>query len=165
MALVLAAATTSACAEMSGIVIAGGEIDGGIEGADVYVAVPNRAEPAEGRACQAAKTYVDLINEGRFTEVADLFSDDAVILDPARRRLRGHSEILDFYLNAIGDMRPEIIDVAYVGDDTDCMVELAAKRPVRDEMRYTLVSVDHFTLGSDGKVVRMVAFARPQRTE
>jgi hypothetical protein len=129
------------------------------------VGVPARAEPPSGKACQAAKSYVDLINAGRFMEVVELLEEDAVVLEPTRRILRGRDQIREFYGGTIGAMRPEIVAVVYLGDDRDCMVELAARMKVRDQLRHVLVSIDHFTMGAEGRIARMVAFARPLRTE
>lgn len=60
-------------------------------------------------------------------------------------------------------MRPQITAVAYFGDEVDCMVELATLKPVDGAPRWVLVSVDHFTMAANGKVARMVAFARAPR--
>jgi hypothetical protein len=147
------------------VVVAGGALDASFTGADVYVDTPRAAAAPTGRACAAAAQYVSLITEGQVAKVADLFEADAVVLDPTRRILHGRAAIGAFYENTIGAMRPQLVAVAYLGDDADCVVELAAKRPVRGALRFALVSVDHFTLGPTGKVARMVAFARPARTE
>jgi hypothetical protein len=46
------------------------------------------------------------------------------------------------------------------GNRTDCMLENAAKVP--PSTRYSLSSVNHFTVNRQGKIARMVAFARPR---
>lgn len=92
---------------------------------------------------------------------ADLFGADAVLLEPTGHAADGLAEIRSFYETIIGRMKPEIIAVAYLGDDTDYMVELATKKQVNGEARFVLVSIDHFTLGADGKIARMIAFSRP----
>lgn len=147
------------------VVVAGGELDPAFSGADVYLKDPKPATAPPGRACAAAREYVELVNAGRYANVAALFADDAVILEPMRATARGIGEIRHFYESRIGAMRPQVVAVAYVGNDRDCMVELAARRELQGRMRYTLVSVDHFTLGKGGKVARMVAFARPPRAQ
>jgi hypothetical protein len=144
--------------------IPGGVLDPRFPGADVYLTAPERAKPPAGRACEAAERYVDLVNAGRFGDVAGLFAEDALLLDPMRHTYRGSEQIHSFYEGRIGAMRPEVVPVAYVGDDRDCMVELAAKSDVGGERRFALVSVDHFTLEASGKVSRMIAFARPPPT-
>lgn len=143
------------------ITIAGGELDPTITNANVYVAAPTSARVSPGVACRLTKSYVEQVRAGRFTEVVALFAEDAVVLEPAGGTLRGREEIAKFYTGTIGKMRPDIIDVAYTGNDTDCMVVLAVRVDIAGESRYKLASVDHFTLNAAGKFSRMVAFARP----
>jgi SnoaL-like domain len=144
----------------SKIVIAGGEIDVGATGLEVYQGVPQTAEVPSGKACQIAKSYVDLVNRGSFAKIADLFESDAVVLDQIGKSARGHDQI-DAYFSALAPISPQIIAVAYTGDDVDCMVEIATSMKIEDRSRYVLTSIDHFTLGNSGKVTRMVAFGRP----
>lgn len=165
LAIGVASALLVTQVEAAGLPIAGGEIDETFTGADLYLGVPREAEAPPTKACTAAKNYVIYINAGRFPEVVDLFADDAAVLDPARRLMRGRSDIQAFYQGAIRQMRPELVGVAYLGNETDCVVELARKDTVGGKPRYVLVSIDHFTVDKDGKVVRMIAFARPPRSQ
>ena len=160
-ATVAALAIGAASVHSAPITIAGGELDATITNADVYVGVPARASVSPGAACRAAKSYVEHVRAGRFTEVIELFAEDAVVLEPAGGTLRSRKEISEFYTGTIGKMRPDVIDVAYTGDDTDCMVVLAVRIAIAGKPRYKLASVDHFTLNAAGKFSRMVAFARP----
>jgi hypothetical protein len=162
----LAAATAAVLAGTgtaysAAVTIAGGELDSSVSGADVYVGVPESASVPPGTACRVAKSYVDYIQAGRFSEVVDLFADDAVILEPTRQNVRGRARIVEFYQGTIGKMKPELVAVSYLGDDTDCMVALAVRANIAGELRYKLASVDHFTLNAKGKIMRMVAFVRP----
>jgi hypothetical protein len=59
-------------------------------------------------------------------------------------------------------MKPQIVAVAYTGDDRQCMVALAHRVELGGRPRYMLASVDHFILRDDGKIDSMVAFARPR---
>lgn len=152
-------------ARAQAVTVAGGALDSGFTGADVYLGTPKAAKAPATKACSAARSYVDLINGGQFQKLAGLFEEDGVVLDPMRQDIRGRDQIRAFYEGRIGKMRPELIAVAYLANGRDCMVELAARRDVRGAMRYALVSIDHFTLGKAGKIARMVAFARPPRTE
>lgn len=146
-----------------GMVIAGGELDPAFPGAEVYLSVPVLATPPPGKACALAARYVALVTAGKADEVAGLYSDDAIILEPSRQNLRGIEEVRSFYRTRLATMQPQVAAVAYTGDDRDCMVELVAKRQLQGQTRYVLVSVDHFTVGDDGKAIRMVAFPRPPR--
>jgi SnoaL-like domain len=140
--------------------IAGGALDAGVAGLDVYLRVPKAADAPPGTACQIAKRYVDLINGRSFAEITDLFENDAVVLDQIGKNVRGHDEI-NAYFTALGQMPPQMIAVAYTGNDVDCMVEIATQMKIQGQPRYVLTSVDHFTLGKSGKVTRLVAFGRP----
>lgn len=161
--LALSASGVVAEAPPAATAIAGGALDSRFPGAEVYLAAPVRAKRPAGKACAVAEAYVDHINAGQFRAVADLFADDALLLEPSRHTYLGMVQIRSFYEGKIGTMRPEVMPVAYLGDDSDCMVELAAKSDFGGTRLYALVSVDHFTLDVHGKVARMVAFARPPR--
>lgn len=131
---------------------------------EFYRGVPRAAVPQRGTACMVAKRYLDLINAGRYGEVAGLFAADALLLEPMRGpsggAARGSREIDAFYTARIGGMRPHVIGVAYVGSRDECMLQNAAKLPPSD--RYSLSSINHFVLDRGGKISRMVAFARPR---
>ncbi len=131
---------------------------------DFYLGMPIAAVPQPGTACIAAQRYLEFVNAGRYGEMADLFTPDAVVLEPMRGpsggAARGRAEIDAFYSRRIGGMRPNVIGVAYLGTRTDCMLENAAKIP--PSTRYTLSSINHFAVNREGKITRMVAFARPR---
>lgn len=150
-----------AVASAAPVAIAGGDLDPSQSRADVYIATPAPATPPAGPACATAKTYVDYVRAGRFGDMATLFTPDAALLEPTRQNVRGGAAIADFYQHTIGAMRPELIAVFYLGDDTDCMVELAVRGVVDGAPRYHLASMDHFTVDASGKIIRMVAFVRP----
>lgn len=145
------------------VVVAGGALDPAISDVDVYLDRPVSAEAPAGRACLAAQAYVALVNAGRYAEIPEMFEVDAVMADPGGPIHRSRGEIRGFYEGPIRNMRPEVVAVAYVGDDVDCMVELVNHRPVNGQPRWVLASVDHFTLAPNGKIARMVAFARMTR--
>ena len=156
-------AAAPALAETPPLDLAGGPADYTATG-EFFRDVPRSAEPQAGTACMAAKRYLELVNAGRYGEMADLFTPDAVVLEPMRGpsggMARGRAEIDAFYSRRIGAMRPHVIGVAYVGNRTDCMLENAAKVP--PSTRYSLSSINHFTVNRQGKITRMVAFARPR---
>lgn len=142
------------------LAVAGGELDPAMRPRDVYKKKPVAALADPETACTVAERYVSLVNAGQYAQVADLFADDAVLMEPGGVADRGRDGINAFYTGRIGGMRPTLIPVAYVGNRTDCMVELAVERQIDGTTRYTLTSVDHFTLDPAGKVARMVAFSR-----
>jgi ketosteroid isomerase-like protein len=143
------------------LTVPGGELDASIAAADVYVGVPVAATPSGGAACRRAARYVENINAGRFSDVADLFSENAVVLDPSHHRVIGSAMISDFYQNTIAKIKPQLIAVSYLGDSSQCMVTLAVRIDLDGRSRYKIASVDQFTLEATGKFSRMVAYVRP----
>jgi hypothetical protein len=160
-ALMMAAANSSSAA--APLIAPGGLIDPAFPDADVYIGVPESPPPPPGKACEVAARYVELVNAGKYAEVAALYADDATFLEPMRPNLQGREQIDEFYIKRIGGMAPQVRAVAWFGNDTECVVDLALKTRIGDEDRWVLVSVDHFIVGPDGKIRSMTAFARPTR--
>lgn len=144
-------------------IIPGGLLDPAFPNADVYLDEPADPAPPPGRACALARRYVDLVNAGKYAEVAALYADDATFLEPMRPNLHGRAQIDEFYTKRIGSMAPQVRAVKYFGDDEECMVELALHTEIGGRKRWVLVSMDHFILNAEGKVKSMTAFARPLR--
>lgn len=161
--LTVAILPVPAGAEGAPLALPGGLADVTATG-ELYRGVPRAATPQPGTACMVAKRYLDLVNAGRYGEMADLFTPDAVVLEPMRGpsggTARGRAEIDAFYSRRIGGMRPHVIGVAFVGTRSDCMLENAARLP--PSTRYSLSSINHFAVNRQGKITRMVAFARPR---
>lgn len=145
------------------LVVAGGRLDPAFPDADVYIGTPATPAVPPGRACQVARRYVELVNAGRYAEVAALYADDATFLEPMRPTLYGRAQIDEFYTRRIGGMAPQVMAVSYLGNDRECMVELALSMRIDGQQRWVLVSVDHFILDDDGRIRSMAAFARPAR--
>lgn len=156
----LAASTPQASGAERPSQVAGGALDPAARPRDVYLAKPVAAVADPQTACVVAERYVSLVNAGRYAQVPQLFAVDAVLMEPGGNSARGHEEINAFYTGRIGSMRPTLVPVAYVGNQTDCMVELAVERQIDGATRYTLTSIDHFTVDATGKATRMVAFSR-----
>lgn len=145
------------------MIVPGGQLDPAFPDADVYIGTPPDPMVPPGRACEVARKYVELVNAGKYAEVAALYHDNATFLEPMRPNLQGRAEIDEFYIKRIGGMAPQIRAIAYFGNDSECMVELALQTEMGGQPRWVLVSMDHFIVGADGKIVSMTAFARPQR--
>lgn len=145
------------------ISIPGGQLDPAFPGADVYLAEPESGAVPQTAACDAARRYVERVNAGDADGTSALFADDAVILEPIRRAVRGRAEIAEFYATRLSVMKPHIVAVAYLANGNECMAELANRMEIDGQARFVLVSIDHFILGEDGRFSGMVAFARPPR--
>lgn len=158
-------ATGAAMADTKPLVAPGGLLDPAFPDADVYIGRPESPPVPPGKACEVAARYVELVNAGKYAEVAGLYADDASFLEPMRPNLQGREQIDEFYTKRIGAMQPEVMAVAWFGNETECVVDLALKTKIGDEDRWVLVSVDHFIVGADGRIASMTAFARPQRSE
>ena len=143
--------------------VAGGHLDPAYPDADVYIGKPAEPSVPPGKACAVAQRYVELVNARDYAGVAALFAEDATFLEPMRPTLQGHDQINAFFTRRIGAMTPEVMAVTYLGDERDCMIELALKIEIGGKDRWVLVSIDHFILGEDGKIASMAAFARPAR--
>ncbi|MCB2058982.1 MAG: nuclear transport factor 2 family protein [Novosphingobium sp.] len=165
MALAVATAGAGGTHAMEApMIIAGGELDPAYyQGADVYLATPRPPDVPPVRACKLAESYIALVNAGEYAAVAALYADNATFLEPMRKTLRGREEIEAFYTGQIGSMKPILAAVSYLGNDRECMVEIALQTEIGGEPRFVLVSIDHFILGADGKIVSMTAFGRPPR--
>ncbi len=151
-------------AEAAPLVAPGGLLDPAFPDADVYIGTPESPSVPPGKACEVAARYVELVNAGKYADVAALYADDASFLEPMRPNLQGREEIDNFYIKRIGSMAPEVMAVAWFGNETECVVDLALKTKINEEDRWVLVSVDHFIVGPDGKIKSMTAFARPTRS-
>jgi hypothetical protein len=163
-ALVVAAPCSNAAAGSAPRIVPGGELDPALPDADVYKGTPAPPKIPDEPACKLAAHYVQLINAGQYADVAKLFADDATFLEPMRPTLQGRAEIDAFYTKRIGGMQPQVVAVRYFGEGPECVVELALQTQIAGQPRYVLVSIDHFTIGEDGKVRSMIAFARPMRS-
>lgn len=147
----------------------GGELDATVNGAEVYADTPRAADPPPGPACRAARAYVDNVYAGRFDDIVSLFADDAHIFWPTRQDdgvtyavhvMHGREEIGAFYGQVISQYRPNAIPVMLLGNDTDCMMEVAAQMPVEGSMRYRIAAINHFTVDESGKIIRLISMQR-----
>src|SRR5271156_389523 len=102
------APAASISAAPSGVPMPGGALDPSLSGAaDAYLTRPTTA--TAGPACRAAKAYVDLIQDGQYDKVVNLFARDAVLMEPRHSPPRiGHDQIDDFFRSVIAPGKPQI---------------------------------------------------------
>jgi hypothetical protein len=139
--------------------VTGGALDPALRPRDVYLDTPAAAVADPATACTVAERYVALVNARRYPELAALFAPDGIFYEPSQAIARGRRAIEEAQ-RKIGEIKPQIIPVAYVGNKTDCMVELSVGVQVDGKPRSMLVSIDHFTIDDKGLATRMIAFAR-----
>jgi len=141
--------------------VPGGLLDPSHTDRDVYLGTPRAARTPPG--CSFAEKYVQLINEQRFGEVVNLYSDDAVVIPPlANMRAEGRQEIAEFYETVVAGYEPNIIPVAYGVYGNECFQVHATAHLIDGATRYVLSTVDHFTINDAGLIVRMIAYGRPR---
>jgi hypothetical protein len=158
------AAGATAAPEAPPLMVAGGALDPSLRPRDVYLATPTAAVADPATACTVAARYVELVNARRYPELAALFAPDGIFYEPSQAIARGRAAI-EAAQRKIGVIKPQIVPVAYVGNRTDCMVELAVGVEIDGKPRHMLVSIDHFTVDDKGLATRMIAFARSRPSD
>jgi hypothetical protein len=104
----------------------------------------------------AVVEYQRVATSGGAGKLADLFAEDAIFHDPRGGIQHGREAIRAFYdatltgVEVVWDWGRVVVD----GDH--CWAEL--------ERDGRLLATDHFTLGPDGLITRMVVFLRPSST-
>jgi hypothetical protein len=144
------------------MLVPGGVLDPSLRPRDVYLGTPVAAIPEPGTASVVAERYIALFNSGRAAELGGLFAPDAITYPPTQDVLRGREEIDGFY-RKMGKVMPRLIPVAYVGNKTDSVVDIAVEMEIDGQQRFVLTVVDHFTVDDQGLITRMVAFVRADR--
>ena len=56
-------------------------------------------------ACEIARGYITLVNEGRYSEISALFSENALYLPPTGEIINGRDAIHDFYERFLSALR------------------------------------------------------------
>ena len=105
-----------------------------------------------------AERYIDLVNTGRYDQLATLFAPDATFLGPGERELHGRKEITAFYSSFLPTIAPHVRLATFVEDGDVCVYELEAR--VDDQVEYRLGAIDHATFDGDGLVVRFAVYTK-----
>lgn len=151
---------TAACSAQT-LMLPGGTHYDGKSGFTIYAGQPVEGDIPDTESCRMTARYMELVNSQKAEQVADLFADDAFVFEPAHETAANGREAIDaFFSRTIGPMSPKVTGVSYVGSGSDCVVAIALETRWNDELQYTLVSLDLFTLGEDGRFSRMIAFTR-----
>jgi hypothetical protein len=157
--IVASSAGAAAVPDPTPLAVAGGALDPTLRPRDIYLGTPTAAVADPATACTVAERYVAAVNARRYPDIAALFAADGTFYEPSQAIARGRAAIEDAQ-RRIGVIKPQIVPVAYVGNRTDCMVELAVGVEIDGKPRSMLVSIDHFTIDDKGLATRMIAFAR-----
>jgi uncharacterized protein (TIGR00369 family) len=129
------------------------------------VATTGAAATFGAGAAVACRRYLECINDGRYSEVADLFAADAVFLAPDGSTIRGRDAIRSFYASALELIRPRRVWArTLVADERFAVMEIAAELSDEDAGREHVV-IDHFTVDGGGMVTRMAVYLRPDEVD
>ncbi|CAB4772243.1 unannotated protein [freshwater metagenome] len=109
---------------------------------------------------EVVEAYVRLVADGKATEVADLYADDATVEDPVGTDVRrGREAILEFYGGLEGmEASTTLHQVKIAAGEAVFSFELVTK--VGDKS-YTVAPIDHMVFDEDGKITAMRAFWDP----
>jgi acetyl esterase/lipase len=117
---------------------------------------PPRGSVTPNSSCEIAEEYVRQINAKRpATHVADLFAEDAVVLQGRGKVLRGRQEIHGFY--DFADNGRGVIPLSFLDTGAECVMEIAIQRYGPDET-WRLAGARHFTIGPDRLITKLVFF-------
>lgn len=109
---------------------------------------------------EVVEAYVRLVAEGKATEVADLYADDATVEDPVGTDVRrGREAILEFYGGLEGlEASTTLHQVKIAAGEAVFAFELVTK--VGDKS-YTVSPIDHMVFDDEGRITAMRAFWDP----
>jgi hypothetical protein len=104
---------------------------------------------------------VGLLNSKRYSEIGELFSDNAVFTGPSGARLLGRSAIADFYPSVISKLSPdEVVFQRCVAQGDGCAFELAARYDRSDGTSEVHIACDFITTDSSGRITEMAVYPR-----
>ena len=105
-----------------------------------------------------ADTYVETVNRGAYSDLADLFAPGAVMLAPGAQVFEGREAIRAFYDGFLTTIKPSIRIATYVEHDCHCVYELEAR--IEGESEYALAAIDHATFDDTGLVTRFAVYTK-----
>lgn len=109
--------------------------------------------------CSVPREYVNLINDGKYDSVGQLFAEDAVYMGPDGKTRHGAKAIGAFYSSFLPRLKPHLRASRYFAHINECMMELENKSGETGSFRPT--AVDHFTIDSAGKISSFIVYLRP----
>jgi hypothetical protein len=130
-------------------------------------------DEATADACDVAREYIRLTDEGQYDEVGDLWAADAVFYNPRGDVIRGQPAIKEFYSNFLRSITPvnRIASLAHDPEANVCVMEIET-RVVRGEDGHWTPdpdgdwvrgAIDRFVINSEGKVQEMRVFLAPDK--
>ena len=124
-----------------------------------YAQNPGQSASAAGGACSVPREYVNLINDGKYDSLGDLFADDAAYMGPDGKTRNGSKDVGAFYSRFLPRLKPHLRASKFFEQGNECMMELENKNSQTGEFMPT--AVDHFTINSAGKISSFIVYLRP----
>lgn len=115
--------------------------------------------PGASGPCSIPREYVNLINDGKYDSVGQLFADNAVYLGPDGNTRHGAKAIGAFYSSFLPRLKLQLHASRFFAQGNECMMELENKSG--QTSGFTPTAVDHFTIDSAGKISRFIVYLRP----
>lgn len=109
---------------------------------------------------EVVESYVALVANGKASEIADLYTDDATVEDPVGTEVRrGREAILEFYaaLEPL-EQRTALHTLRIAGNEAVFHFEVVTSA---GDATYTLSPIDHMVFDEDGGITAMRAFWDP----
>lgn len=121
--------------------------------------------------CDVPERYVAIIQEGRYSDLGDLFAINAVFQNPLGQVLRGREEIRDFYSRFLSESQPFPRGARHVWDEDArvCVFEMETqmRRNANGEWvndpsaPYTLSAIDRMEINEEGLIQEMTVYMAP----
>lgn len=109
---------------------------------------------------EVVESYIALVADGKASEIADLYTDDATVEDPVGTDVRrGREAILEFYGGLEGlEARTTLGTVRIAAGEAVFSFDLVT---VVGDNSYAVSPIDHMVFDEDGKITAMRAFWDP----
>jgi hypothetical protein len=121
-------------------------------------------------ACDVAKDYILLTEQGKYEQVGTLFASDAEFMTPKGTILKGSAAITAFYSAFLPTIKPVNRIHSLVREGTVCVMQIQTRlkktpqgtwAPAPDgEFAHT--AIDVMTVDSEGKIKKMMVYLAPQ---
>jgi hypothetical protein len=104
-----------------------------------------------------ATRYVRFINDRRYDEMGTLFADNGVFISPVGR-FEGAAAIGEFFSGHLRRREPTMGVERVAVQGRECWSEMTLQN--KETGAFQLVSANHFTVDSDGRIERLCVFTR-----
>lgn len=124
------------------------------------------------KACDVAREYIRITDEGKYDRIGDLWADDAVFHAPTGEVIRGKPAISQFYSSFLRKITPvnRIGRLTYDPKQNICVLEIESRVIVSEQGlwkpdpsgNFERTAIDVFVVNKQGKVQDMRVYLGPQ---